>query len=225
MYPVAFESDFAPARNRLTTFFRWFLAIPHFILGYFYAIGAMVAVFVAWFAILFTGQYPEPLYGFVAGFVRFYTRLMGYITLLTDEYPPFDGGEHPEYPVRVTFAGPLPEYNRLKTGLRIIFAIPLMVLRYVMAILIEAVAFGSWVLILVTGQQQKGLQELLVLGESYTARSDAYLFLLTETYPPFSEDMKAALDTPESGGTSTTAVGTDAAAVAAPVAPPAVEGL
>lgn len=224
MYPVAFESDFAPARNRLTTFFRLFIAIPHFILGYFYGIAAFVAVVVAWFAIVFTGQYPEPLYGFVAGFVRFYTRVLGYVTLLTDEYPPFDGGEHPEYPVRMSFAGPLPEYNRLKTGLRIIFAIPLMVLRYVMAILVEVVAFGSWVLILFTGQQQKGLQELLVLGESYTARSDAYLFLLTETYPPFSQDMQAALATPAAGGTTSSEVGGGAERAAQP-APPQVEGL
>ena len=28
----------------------------------------------------------------------------------------------------------------------------------------------------------------MVLGQSYTARSDAYLFLLTETYPPFQDD-------------------------------------
>jgi hypothetical protein len=212
MYPVSFESDFALQRNRLTTFFRWLVAIPHFVFGYVYAIVAFVAVIAAWFAIVFTGQYPPALYNFVAGFVRFYVRLMGYITLLTDQYPPFDGGEHPEYPVRVNFAGPLPEYNRLKTGLRFIFAIPLMVLRYVMGLLLEVVAFGSWVVILLTGQQPKGLQELLVLGESYTARSDAYLFLLTETYPPFSDDMKAALETPEQGGTTTSVTGAGAPA-------------
>jgi len=205
MYPVAFESDFAPERSRLTTLFRWVLAIPHFVLGYFYGLAAGVAVVVAWFAILFTGRYPEPLYGFVAGFVRFYTRLLGYLTLLTDRYPPFDGGEHSEYPVRVNFAGPLAEYSRLKTALRFILAIPIVVLRYILTLLIEVVAFGAWVVILFTGEQPKGLQELLVLGESYTARSDAYLFLLTETYPPFSDDMRAALETPEGGGTSTTA--------------------
>jgi hypothetical protein len=39
----------------------------------------------------------------------------------------------------------------------------------------------------------RGLQDLLVLGESFTARSDAYLLLLTETYPPAREDLTAAL--------------------------------
>jgi len=33
----------------------------------------------------------------------------------------------------------------------------------------------------------RGLFDLMVLANSYTARSDAYLFLLTETYPPFEE--------------------------------------
>ena len=34
----------------------------------------------------------------------------------------------------------------------------------------------------------RGLFDLMVLANSYTARSDAYLYLLTETYPPFQDD-------------------------------------
>jgi hypothetical protein len=53
-------------------------------------IGAAVAVVIAWFAILFTGRYPRPLFDFVVGVGRWALRVTAYATLLvTDRYPPF----------------------------------------------------------------------------------------------------------------------------------------
>ncbi len=53
-------------------------------------IAAIVAVIVAWFAILFTGRYPRGLFDFVLGVIRWHNRVIGYaITLVTDTYPPF----------------------------------------------------------------------------------------------------------------------------------------
>ena len=49
-------------------------------------------------------------------------------------------------------------------------------------------AFAAWVVIVITGKLPRGLLDLMVLANSYLARSDAYLFLLTETYPPFQDD-------------------------------------
>ena len=54
----------------------------------FYGLAAYLVVFVAWFAILFTGKYPAGMYKFVAGFLRFYTRLNAYTYLVVDQYPP-----------------------------------------------------------------------------------------------------------------------------------------
>jgi hypothetical protein len=66
------------------------LAIPHFILLFFLWIAAVVAVIVAWFAILFTGRYPRGLFDFVLGVLRWTNRVVGYaFILVTDEYPPF----------------------------------------------------------------------------------------------------------------------------------------
>ncbi len=51
---------------------------------------AIFAVIIAWFAILFTGRYPRPLFDFVAGVLRWGLRVQGYAFLLvTDAYPPF----------------------------------------------------------------------------------------------------------------------------------------
>ena len=40
-------------------FVKWLLAIPHFIVLLFLLIAANVVVFIAFFAILFTGRYPR----------------------------------------------------------------------------------------------------------------------------------------------------------------------
>ncbi len=46
-------------------------------------------LFVAWFAVLFTGRWPEGMRNFVVGFFRWSTRVNAYYYLLTDVYPPF----------------------------------------------------------------------------------------------------------------------------------------
>jgi Domain of unknown function (DUF4389) len=191
-YPVRFEADYEERRSRLTVFFRLLLAIPHAILLYIYGIAAFVLLVVAWVVMVITGRYPKGLYDFIASFVRYYTRFLAYTVLLCDPYPPFNGSEDSDYPVRLIFDGPLESYSRLKAFFRGILAIPIMILRYVMNLLLEIGAFAAWFIILITGKLPRGLFDLMVLANSYTARSDAYLFLLTETYPPFQDEQTRA---------------------------------
>ncbi len=76
--------------NRWLPLVKWLLAIPHYVVLFFLAIGAVVAVIVAWFAILFTGTYPRGLFDFVVGVLRWSNRVTGYaFVLVTDQYPPF----------------------------------------------------------------------------------------------------------------------------------------
>jgi hypothetical protein len=76
--------------NRWLPLVKWLLAIPHFIVLFFLWIGAIVAVIVAWFAILFTGRYPQGLFDYVVGVGRWSLRVGAYAFLLvTDRYPPF----------------------------------------------------------------------------------------------------------------------------------------
>lgn len=191
-YPVTFEADYVEERSRLTAFFRLILAIPLAIWLYLYGIVAAVALVIAWFAIVFTAHYPKGLYDFVAGFTRFLTRFTAYAALLSDPYPPFGGADDPDYPVRMNFAGPLDRYSRAKTFFRMILAIPVLFVRYVMGLLLEIGAVAAWVVIVITGKMPRGLFDLMVLANSYTARSDAYIYLLTETYPPFQDEQTRA---------------------------------
>src|SRR6266446_1305619 len=76
--------------NQWLPLVKWLLAIPHYIVLFFLGIGAIVAIIIAWFAIVFTGTYPRGLFDFVVGVLRWSNRVTGYaFVLVTDEYPPF----------------------------------------------------------------------------------------------------------------------------------------
>ncbi len=82
--------DAAKDLNRWMPIVKWLLAIPHYVVLAFLAVGAFFAVLIAWFAILFTGQYPRGLFDFVVGVGRWGLRVNAYAFLLvTDRYPPF----------------------------------------------------------------------------------------------------------------------------------------
>jgi len=90
---VHLDFPYPDARNDLNRWLplvKWLLAIPHLIILVFLALAALVVVIIAWFAILFTGRYPEGLFDFVVGVMRWGNRVQGYaFVLITDRYPPF----------------------------------------------------------------------------------------------------------------------------------------
>ena len=87
--PVVLEIDTPPRISRLTTFFRLFLVIPHVIVLLLLSLALYVTTLIAWFAILFTGNYPHGLFTFAVGVYRWSVRVGVYSALLVDKYPPF----------------------------------------------------------------------------------------------------------------------------------------
>jgi hypothetical protein len=80
----------AAGLNRWLPLVKWVLAIPHIIVLACLGIAAVVVAVIAWFAILFTGNYPKGLFDFVVGVMRWQLRVMSYaLILVTDKYPPF----------------------------------------------------------------------------------------------------------------------------------------
>ena len=80
----------AAGLNRWLPLVKWFLAIPHMIVLACLGIAVLVVTIIAWFAILFTGNYPKGMFDFVVGVMRWGFRVMAYALLLvTDKYPPF----------------------------------------------------------------------------------------------------------------------------------------
>jgi len=90
---VHLEIDYPDVKtdlNRWHPLFKWFLAIPHYIVLAFLSMASVFAVIIAWFAILFTGQYPKSLFDYNVGVARWWLRVSAYAFLMvTDHYPPF----------------------------------------------------------------------------------------------------------------------------------------
>jgi Domain of unknown function (DUF4389) len=89
-YPVMVDLE-PPAtpRNRPSVAFRALLVLPHLIVLALLGVAWFVVTLVAWISILFTGRYPEPLYGFSVGMLRWNARVDAYVLLLIDDYPAF----------------------------------------------------------------------------------------------------------------------------------------
>ncbi|HTJ21699.1 MAG TPA: DUF4389 domain-containing protein [Gemmatimonadaceae bacterium] len=196
-------------RNRLTCAFRPILAIPHILLvggpiafagswivgsgdrtraewgagtGVLGAVASVVAV-IAWFAILFTGRFPDGLWSLAAFYLRWRVRAIAYLTLLRDEYPPF--GDEP-YPAELILPRPTEPRNKLTVAFRIFLAIPQFI-----AVAFLGMAWGittiiAWFSILFTGNYPRGLYDFGVGVLRWTTRVEAYVLLLRDEYPPFS---------------------------------------
>ncbi len=75
--------------NRWLPLVKWVLAIPHYIVLAFLAIGVFFVWIITFFAVLITGRYPRGLRDFVVGVSRWAYRVTAYVLFMTDEYPPF----------------------------------------------------------------------------------------------------------------------------------------
>jgi hypothetical protein len=205
MYPISYAADPAlEGRNRLTSFFRYIVAIPWLIVASIYGFIAEIVAVIAWFAIVFTGKYPEGLYNFNAGYLRMVTRVNGFEYLLTDGWPPFGGEDAADYPIRVGVPAPLDEYNRFKTGLRLIIGIPVYLLAIVQAIILSVCAVIAWFVILFTGKLPEGLFNPIRSASAYLTRAGGYFLLITEDYPPFSYEEGGAAPAGQIGSESET---------------------
>ena len=76
--------------NRGLPLFKWFLAIPLYIVGCIYTVLALIVSVVAWVITWSTGKYPNWALTLVLGTMKFWNRVYGYaLILVTDEYPSF----------------------------------------------------------------------------------------------------------------------------------------
>ena len=203
MYPIDFEADLNPTPNRATTFFRLILAIPWIIVAYFWALLFIFTHFFAWVAVIILGRYPEWLYNFNSGVLRFGVRVYAWVSLQTDVWPPFGLADDPSYPIRVNIAPRAAKQSRLKAFFRIILIIPMLIVSYAVNIVHYGIAMVAWLTIVFRGYQPQGVHDALTFVTGFYARLYGYWALLTDDYPPIGIERA-----------------TGAAAAAPPAAPP-----
>ncbi|MDQ5895415.1 MAG: hypothetical protein QG596_1676 [Actinomycetota bacterium] len=196
MYPVTYEADYLRERNRLTTFFRLIVAIPWLIVASIYVMAQLVVVIIAWFAIIILGRFPEGMYNFVGGILRFTERVNGFMYLQTDDWPPFGIGQVETYPIRVNFLPPAGRQSRLKAFFRLILVIPLAILSYAMSYALMAVAAISWLTIVFRGYQPAAIHNALAYLMGWNTRASAYMYLMRDEYPPVGDETPVEIDPP-----------------------------
>jgi hypothetical protein len=78
--------------------------------------------------------------------------------------------------------------RRVTVGFRIILAIPHLLYLVLLSIVGTFAAVAAWVAAVVTGRMPDGLGDFLGRIVQYATRVNAYVYLLTDKYPPFSLD-------------------------------------
>ena len=228
-HPVRVEGRLDPQLSRWLWLVKWLLAIPHFIVLFFFGIAFVLLTIVAFFAILFTGRYPRSIFDFNVGVMRWGWRVAfySYGALGTDRYPPFTLDPVPDYPATLDVQYP----EQLSRGLVLVkwwlLAIPHYVLVGVFVGGGWAAGSGDWddhrggeqwggspglivllalfaaVALLFTTRYPRGIYDFVMGLNRWVLRVLAYAALMTDVYPPFRLDQGG--DEPQAAGDLTEA--------------------
>jgi hypothetical protein len=182
---LSFDVDYPESLSRWKIFVKWLLIIPHWIVYGFLGFVAYFVLFIAWFAILITGQYPRGLWDFMMLYLRWGANITAYaLSLQRDEYPPF--GDAP-YPVRLNMEYPS-NLSRLLIFVKWLLIIPHLFVWAFLGIAWMVAIVIAWFAILITGRYPEGLFAFVTGSMRWLYRITAYTYLMTDKYPPFSLD-------------------------------------
>jgi hypothetical protein len=169
-------------RNRLTSFFRLLLAIPHFVWVALWGIAAVLAILANWVATLVSGRPPASLHNFISRFLRYMTHVTAYAFLIADPFPPFDG--RPGYSVDLEI-GPPEEQSRLTVFFRLFLGLPAILVAQILRSLSQLLAVFSWITAVLLGRVPRGIRDFAAFALRFEQQTNAYLYLLTGRYPGF----------------------------------------
>ena len=170
-------------RNRGTVAIRVILAIPHFVIVSVWSYAVQIVAVIHWFIQVFTGKRNQGLFNFSNRWLGYASRTYSYAGLLFDAYPGFidDGGKTPvQYNLEYSES-----VNRLTAGLRIIWAIPALIIAAVLGFAAFVVTIVTWFTILITGKHPRGQFDFQLKVHRYSIQTNAYVGLLTDDYPKF----------------------------------------
>jgi len=183
MSTVQFDITYSESRSRLTNLLRIILAIPHLIIANLLLQVAQVLAVIQWFIILITGKRNKALFDLSSQWLAYAASTNSYAGVMFDQYPPFvtvSGLSALHYDCQYEASA-----NRLTNLLRLIWAIPAMIIGSVLILVGYLVTAISWIVIVIIGKHPKGMFDFLVKVHRYAVRLYAYLLLLTDTYPKF----------------------------------------
>ena len=91
-FEMAYPESLSRGTLLLKTFFgALYVIFPHMFVLIFASLWGAIQRFIAWWVVLFTGSYPESMYEFNVGLIRWTMRINLYMGFMSDDYPPFSG--------------------------------------------------------------------------------------------------------------------------------------
>ena len=184
-YPLRADASRQQEYSRFLPLVKWLLLIPHYICLLFLGIAALVVIFITFFVVLFTRDYPRGMFDFVLGVHRWAWRVSAYLLLLTDEYPPFTLEDVPDFPARLTIDYPEAGVDRWRPLVSWLLIIPFAIVASILVFVAEILAFFTVFVILFTKEYPEGFFRLVVNAARWSARAYAYQYWMTTEYPPF----------------------------------------
>jgi hypothetical protein len=91
---VILEMDQPEKLSRLLNFLMFIkgiAVIPHMIVLGLRLFVSAILMGLGWWVVLFTGRWPEGMFKFQVGTIRWNIRVSNYLAFMTDQYPPFNG--------------------------------------------------------------------------------------------------------------------------------------
>jgi TRAP-type mannitol/chloroaromatic compound transport system permease small subunit len=177
-------------RDKQTVFWRGILAFPVVI---FFASFTEMAhwgwtsgflVVPTLLALVFTGKYPSYVLNFNHALIELNVRIAAYIFLLTDDYPSIE--RNPKFAVLLPDVEGGAKLGRGIQILKIIFAIPLVIVGIFYAIAAAVVTFFAWIHTWSTGRYPEWALHIVLGTIQFWNRVYGYaLLMVTDEYPRF----------------------------------------
>jgi hypothetical protein len=205
-YAARLDIDYPPKLNRLTTFFRFILAIPIVVIlvlltgatgGESFSAdasqtmatgggGIIVGLSLATgLMIIFRKRYPRWWFNFNLELNRFTMRVNAYLMFLTDKYP--STVDKQAVQLDIDYPNVKQDLHNLMPLVKWLIALPHYIVLFGLTIAAIVVTIIAWFAILFTGRYPKSLFDFVVGVNRWNLRVTAYAILLvTDKYPPFS---------------------------------------
>ena len=171
---------------------RALLAIPHFLILWFYAVVVGFLILIVWYPVLTRGEYPRWGYEIIGGYLRWTVRVQAYVGLMAAPYPPFST-QPGNYPVEVDFPetqqlNPLWGIPILGIVARAVLAIPHLIVLWLLGVLVGFLYLILWFPVLVNGRFPSWGYDLVGGTARWATRVSAWVLLMADPYPPFRLD-------------------------------------
>lgn len=189
-YPATVDVETPERIARWRPLVHWLLAIPHLLLLAILSYVKDLLLFLSWLIILLLGRLPAGIASFQTMVMRYNLRVRTYVGVLHDSYPPWDfdltssdpGGS----PLVADYSPETTHRKRLTTLIRPVMAIPALLFTILVSILASICQLLGLLGVVVMGRWPAALRSRVVKGMVVSNRFNAYAFLLTDRYPPFS---------------------------------------